>query len=66
MKVLVTGMAGFIGYHVALKLAKDGHNVYGIDNINDYYDVQLKYDRLNELGINQEASSVELNECHSN
>jgi len=66
MKVLVTGMAGFIGYHIALKLAEDGHNVYGIDNINDYYNVQLKYDRLNDLGINQETSSVELKECHSN
>ena len=66
MKVLVTGMAGFIGYHLALKLAKDGHNVYGIDNINDYYDPHLKYDRLNDLGINQEAASVESNECHSN
>lgn len=66
MKVLVTGMAGFIGYHVALKLSKDGHNVYGIDNINDYYDPHLKYDRLNDLGINREAASVESNECHSN
>lgn len=66
MKILVTGIAGFIGYHVALKLAEDGHNVYGIDNINDYYDVQLKYDRLNDLGINQEVTSLDLKECHSN
>lgn len=58
-------MAGFIGYHVALKLVKDGHNVYGIDNISDYYDPHLKYDRLNDLGINREAASVESNECHS-
>jgi UDP-glucuronate 4-epimerase len=41
MRVLVTGMAGFIGYHVALRLAKEGHHVYGVDNINDYYDVGL-------------------------
>ena len=66
MKVLVTGVAGFIGYHVALRLAKEGHHVYGVDNINDYYDTQLKYDRLNELGIPQEDSSVELKECRSN
>lgn len=66
MKVLVTGMAGFIGYHVALRLAKEGHHVYGVDNINDYYDVGLKYDRLNELGISKEDSSIELNECFSN
>lgn len=66
MKVLVTGVAGFIGYHVALRLAKEGHHVYGVDNINDYYDTQLKYDRLNELGIPQEDSSVELKECISN
>lgn len=66
MKILVTGMAGFIGYHVALRLVKEGHDVYGVDNINDYYDVRLKYDRLNELGISQEDSSIELKECFSN
>ena len=52
MKILVTGAAGFIGFHICLKLAKQGHDVYGIDNINDYYDPKLKYDRLNELGFN--------------
>jgi len=51
MKILVTGAAGFIGYHTCLRLVKQGHNVYGIDNINDYYDPKLKFDRLNELGI---------------
>ena len=51
MKILVTGIAGFIGFHTAKKLAEDGHAVFGIDNINDYYDTQLKYDRLNELGF---------------
>ena len=66
MRVLVTGMAGFIGYHVSLRLAKEGHHVYGVDNINDYYDVGLKYDRLKELGISQEESSIELKECFSN
>ncbi len=47
--VLVTGAAGFIGMHVAIKLLHAGHDVVGIDNLNDYYDVQLKRDRLNEI-----------------
>ena len=51
MKILVTGTADFIGYHLALKLLQRGDTVIGLDNINDYYDVNLKYARLNELGI---------------
>lgn len=54
MKILVTGTAGFIGFHLAKKLLERGDEVVGIDNINDYYDVDLKYGRLKELGINQE------------
>ncbi len=54
MKILLTGTAGFIGYHVALKLLERGDEVVGLDNINDYYDVNLKYGRLHELGINKE------------
>jgi len=54
MKILVTGTAGFIGYHLATKLLELGHEVIGLDNINDYYDVNLKYARLNNLGINQD------------
>jgi len=50
-KILVTGAAGFIGYHLCKSLLADGFNVLGIDNINDYYDVNLKYARLKELGI---------------
>lgn len=46
MKILVTGVAGFIGMSVAKALLERGDEVVGIDNINDYYDVQLKYDRL--------------------
>ncbi len=53
MKILVTGTAGFIGYHLAKKLLERGDEVVGIDNINDYYDVNLKYGRLKELGIDQ-------------
>lgn len=52
MKILVTGTAGFIGFHLAKKLLERGDEVVGLDNINDYYDVNLKYGRLKELGIN--------------
>lgn len=52
-KILVTGTAGFIGFHLAKKLLDQGHTVIGLDNINDYYDVSLKYGRLNELGIDK-------------
>jgi len=53
MSVLVTGTAGFIGFHVAQKLIERGDAVIGIDNINDYYDQELKYARLNECGISR-------------
>ncbi|MBB1201472.1 NAD-dependent epimerase [Enterobacteriaceae bacterium 89] len=49
MKFLVTGAAGFIGFHVAERLLKAGHHVVGIDNLNDYYDVSLKQARLDLL-----------------
>ena len=51
MKILVTGAAGFIGFHVIKSLIESQHAVIGLDNINDYYDVNLKYARINELGI---------------
>ena len=50
-KVLITGAAGFIGHHLAKLLAKSGYDVIGIDNINDYYDQNLKLARLKDLGI---------------
>lgn len=53
MKILITGNAGFIGFHLANKLALQGHYIIGIDNINDYYDVNLKYARLEESGISR-------------
>ncbi len=49
MKILVTGAAGFIGFHTSKKLLDRGDNVVGIDNLNDYYDVTLKQDRLKQL-----------------
>ncbi|MEX2591294.1 MAG: NAD-dependent epimerase/dehydratase family protein [Anditalea sp.] len=49
--ILVTGTAGFIGYHLCDKLLSLGYNVIGLDNINDYYEVGLKYGRLKNLGI---------------
>ena len=49
MKILVTGAAGFIGFHLCERLLKDNHQIFGIDNINNYYDVKLKKDRLNIL-----------------
>ena len=48
-KVLITGAAGFIGYHLAKRLCKEGFNVAGIDNLNEYYDVGLKKARLSDL-----------------
>jgi UDP-glucuronate 4-epimerase len=65
MKILITGTAGFIGFHLAKALLERGDQIIGIDNINDYYDVNLKYKRLAETGImrkaityNQSAQSI--------
>lgn len=58
MKILVTGAAGFIGFFVSKKLIENGHEVIGLDNINDYYNVELKYDRLRELGISKKDAKV--------
>jgi UDP-glucuronate 4-epimerase len=54
MKILITGTAGFIGFHLAKKLIERGNDIIGLDNINDYYDVNLKYARLKETGIVRE------------
>ena len=48
-KVLVTGAAGFIGYHLSQRLLEEGYTVAGLDNLNDYYDVTLKEARLKQL-----------------
>lgn len=60
-RVLVTGAAGFIGFYTSKKLLNLGYQVVGLDNINDYYDVNLKYDRLNELGIERVEAEQENN-----
>jgi UDP-glucuronate 4-epimerase len=57
VKILVTGAAGFIGYHLTRALIAEGHQVAGLDNLNDYYDPALKLARLNSLGINSETST---------
>ena len=53
MKILVTGAAGFIGFHLVTRLAERGDEIVGIDSINDYYDVRLKYARLVASGIDE-------------
>lgn len=53
MKVLITGAAGFIGFHMVKKYVQTRCEVIGLDNINDYYDIGLKYDRLAECGISK-------------
>ncbi len=53
MQILITGVAGFIGANLAKKLLTQGHSVIGIDNLNDYYDVNLKLDRLKQIGVDQ-------------
>ncbi len=59
MKVLVTGAAGFIGYHTALKLLRRGDSVVGLDSVNDYYDPNLKEARLAELSKTAKSLGAE-------
>jgi len=54
MKILITGTAGFIGFHLANYLIQRGDEVVGLDSINDYYDINLKYTRLQTAGIEKE------------
>jgi UDP-glucuronate 4-epimerase len=61
MKILVTGAAGFIGYHLSNRLLKDNHHVVGIDSVNEYYDVSLKRERVNILNENTKFKFVESN-----
>ena len=58
MKILVTGAAGFIGFHLCKKLSQNNNEVTGIDNLNDYYDVNLKLDRLKQLERNKNFNLI--------
>ena len=62
MRILITGVAGFIGFHLAKKLIEQDHKIIGIDNINDYYDTALKKRRLSIL----ESDNFEFNELDIN
>ena len=61
MTVLVTGVGGFIGFHLANKLLNSGHSVVGIDNINNYYDQSLKHARLDQLRALKSESKADFN-----
>eukprot|EP01034_Spumella_vulgaris_P009411 gene9411-11946_t len=61
-KVLITGTAGFIGFHLANRFLAEGFTVAGLDIINDYYDTRVKYGRLTRLGFAQEAIQTGRNE----
>lgn len=63
MKILITGAAGFIGSKLMYSLAHRGDEVVGIDNLNDYYDVRMKYGRLGECGIFSPDNDYRFNEC---
>jgi UDP-glucuronate 4-epimerase len=66
-KIYITGIAGFIGFHLAKKLAEEGYEVAGLDNFNGYYDTQLKYDRSailhTQYGIITDAHSLDTQYC---
>ncbi len=56
-KILITGTAGFIGFHLANKLLDEGHQVTGLDEVNNYYELSLKYSRLKHAGVAEEDVS---------
>lgn len=66
-KILVTGAAGFIGSNLSSRFLKEGNEVVGLDNLNDYYDVNLKKKRLERLEAKENFSFVRMNleeGCH--
>jgi UDP-glucuronate 4-epimerase len=64
MKIFLTGCVGFIGFHTSLKLMKKGHKIVGVDEINDYYDVKLKKNRLKILEKQKNFKFFKLNICN--
>ncbi|MCP4552514.1 MAG: NAD-dependent epimerase/dehydratase family protein [Bacteroidetes bacterium] len=62
-KIFVTGAVGFIGYHLTKKLISEGYDVAGVDNINNYYDPNLKYRKLPILGIDK--TQIENNKVYA-
>ena len=65
--ILITGCAGFIGFHICKNFLKDGYTVIGIDNINDYYDISLKQIRLDQLGAydNFSFEKIDISDKHA-
>lgn len=61
MKILITGVAGFVGYHLSLNLLKMGHHIVGVDSLNEYYDKKLKEGRKNNLNKNYNFEFKEVN-----
>ena len=59
MRILVTGAAGFIGFHLCLRLLKEGFIVLGFDNLNSYYDTNLKQARLKELNLIKKKNNLD-------
>ena len=66
MNILITGSAGFIGYHLCNKLLKNNHKVYGLDNLNSYYDVQLKKNRISLLKKFKNFFFFKIDICNKN
>lgn len=66
MKILVTGAAGFIGFYVTQRLCQAGHDVVGLDNLNDYYDPKLKFARLEQLKQNPSFTFVQMDLADDN
>ena len=63
--ILVTGCAGFVGFHLTKRLSGNNYNVIGIDNLNDYYDVAIKESRLDILSNNNQFSFYKVDLCNT-
>ncbi|NQV42096.1 MAG: NAD-dependent epimerase/dehydratase family protein [Candidatus Marinimicrobia bacterium] len=59
-KVLITGAAGFVGFHLSQRLLKEGYQICGIDNLNEYYDPSLKQSRLSNLGLSTRFTELKI------